>query len=150
MPTTAESLVFDKQYYEEIVKRVWRPRNLGTKEEDFLTSTEETHEEPQFMLKTDLCFFYDTDNTYPCCSRQNGWLNETNRCDWEETWSDQICGRYEYDDSRMEAVEALVEFLGGGYPNENNDPFYKAFATAWWKATTNGHDNLKAIRSECW
>lgn len=150
MPTTAESLVFDKQYYEEIVRRTWRPRNIGTLEEDFQTGTEETHEEPQLMLKTDMCFWFDTDMTYPCCSRTNRFLGETNRCDHEEIFSDNECARYESDNSRMEAVESVVEFLGGGYPNENNEPFYKAFATAWYKATTNGHDNLKAIRSECW
>jgi hypothetical protein len=54
MPSSAESLVFDKQYYEEIHSRVWRSRNLGTEEEDFITGTEETHEEPQMMLKSDM------------------------------------------------------------------------------------------------
>jgi hypothetical protein len=51
----------------------------------------------------------------------------------------------------MEAVESVVEFLGGGKPNKNknNDPFYKAFASAWFKATTNGHGNLKAVRDQC-
>ncbi len=54
MPSSAESLVFDKQYYEEIISRVWRSRNLGTEEEDFITGTEETHDEPQMMLKSDM------------------------------------------------------------------------------------------------
>ena len=143
------------------------------KEEDFLASTEETHEEPQLMLKTgeifcrnytiisalsahlykfriDMCFWIDSDMYYPCCSRTNRWLGESNRCDWEETFSDKECDRYASDDTEMEAVKAVVDFLGGGYPNENNDPFYQAFASAWFKATTNGHDGLKAIRSECW
>lgn len=148
--TAAESLIFDKKYYEEIVRRTWRPRNLGTLEEDFTASTDDTHEEPQFMLKTDLCFWYDTDINYPCCSRTNRWLGETNRCDWENMYSDNRCWKYENDNSRMEAVESVVEFLGGGFPNENNDPFYQAFARAWYKATTNGQNNLKAIHSKCW
>jgi hypothetical protein len=65
MPTTAESFVFDKQYYEELVRRPWRPRFVNTEEEDFIASTEDTHEETQFMLKTDLCLWFDTDNYYP-------------------------------------------------------------------------------------
>lgn len=97
-----------------------------------------------------MCFWMDTDMYYPCCSRTNRWLGESNRCDWEETFSDNKCTRYATDDTRMEAVKSVVEFLGGGFPNENNDPFYKAFASAWFKATTNGQDRLKAIRSECW
>jgi hypothetical protein len=120
MPTTAESLVFDKQYYEEMVRRTWRPRNVGAKEEDFQTGTEDTHEEPQLMLKADMCFWYDTDNYYPCCSRTNRWLGDTNRCDHEEVYSDNECTRYDDESSRMEAVQSVVEFLGGGYPNENN------------------------------
>lgn len=150
MPTSAEALVFDKQYYEEIVRRPWRARNLGTKEEDFTASTEETHEEPQFMLKTDMCFWYDTDFHYPCCSRTNQYLEGVNWCDIDMTLSDDRCARYEADSPRMEAVESVVEFLGGSPPNSNNDPFYKAFAIAWFKATTNGHGDLKAVRSSCW
>lgn len=92
----------------------------------------------------------DVDMYYPCCSRTNRWFGETNRCDHEETFSDNECTRYEADNSKMEAVESVVEFLGGGYPNENNEPFYKAFATAWYKATTNGHYDLKAVQGECW
>ncbi len=121
MPTTAESLVFDKGYYEEIVRRTWRPRNVGLKEEDFQTGTEDTHEEPQLMLKTDMCFWYDIDVSYPCCSRTNRWYGDTNRCDFEEVYSDNECTRHDDDSSRMEAVQSVVEFLGGGFPNENNE-----------------------------
>ncbi|KAL3788224.1 hypothetical protein HJC23_004691 [Cyclotella cryptica] len=150
MPSGQEALVFDKQYYEELVMRPWRARNIGKEEEDFIASTEMTHQEPQMMLKTDLCFWFDTDNHYPCCTRTNRWMDGQNWCDWEEKLSDLKCTRYDSDSSRMEAVESVVEFLGGRRPNENNDPFYQAFSTAWFKATTNGHGDLKALRGECW
>ncbi|KAL7476864.1 hypothetical protein ACHAW6_002698 [Cyclotella cf. meneghiniana] len=150
MPTAVDSLVFDKQYYEELVRRPWRAHNIGAKEEDFIASTEMTHKEPQLMLKTDMCLWFDTDNYYPCCSRSNRYFNGQNWCDWEEKLSDSECTRYDTDNSRMEAVKTVVEFLGGPRPNENNGPFYKSFASAWFKATTNGHDNLKAVSSKCW
>jgi catalase (peroxidase I) len=151
MPTTAQSFVFDKQYYEELVRRPWRARNLGTKDEDFTASTDTSHEEPQFMLKTDMCLWFDTDYFYPCCTRTRQYDgNGDNWCDFEQVLSDKQCTRYEYENSRMEAVETVVEFLGGPPTNQNNDPFYKAFSTAWFKATTNGHGTLKAVRSECW
>lgn len=138
-----------QQYYEELVKRPWRPRFVDTKKEDFTASTEETHEEPQMMLKTDICLWFDTDNYYPCCSRVNKWHGDENWCDIEETFSDNECTRYLSGNDRMEAVKSVVEFLGGAPENKNNDPFYKAFAVAWFKATTNGHDNLKALSDQC-
>ncbi|KAL7518087.1 hypothetical protein ACHAWX_002943 [Stephanocyclus meneghinianus] len=149
MPSSQEALVFDKQYYEELVMRPWRARNIGQREEDFIASTEMTHEEPQMMLKTDLCFWVDTDNHYPCCMRTNMWMDDQNWCDWEETLSDSKCTRYDNDSPHMEAVESVVEFLGGRRPSENNDPFYQSFAAAWFKATTNGHGSLKALRRRC-
>ncbi|KAL3784493.1 hypothetical protein HJC23_013636 [Cyclotella cryptica] len=150
MPTVADSLVFDKKYYEELILRTWRSRNIGTKEEDFVASTEETHEHPQMMLKADVCLLYNTDRKYPCCSKTNRFLHGVNECDWEEVLSNKKCPSYAKNDSRMEAVRAVLEYLGGISPNDNQGPFYKAYATAWFKATTNGHDNLKSIRRTCW
>ncbi len=108
MPTTAESLVFDKQYYEELVRRPWRARNIGTKEEDFTASIEMTHQEPQMMLKTDVCLWFDTDNFYPCCTRTNRFFEGQNWCDWEQKLSDLECTRYDTVDSRMEAVKTVI------------------------------------------
>lgn len=138
-----------QQYYEEIVRRTWRPRNVGAKEEDFIASTEMTHDQPQLMLKTDMCFWYDTDVSYPCCSKTNRFMGGNNRCDFEDTYSTNQCSRYQRNDPEMEAVWSVVEYLGGPPFNTNNAPFYKGFARAWWKATTNGHDNLRALRDDC-
>lgn len=150
MPTVADSLVFDKKYYEELILRTWRSRNAGTKEEDFIASTEETHEHPQMMLKADVCLLYNTERKYPCCSKTNRFLHGENQCDWEEVQSNKKCPSYSKNDSRMEAVRAVLEYLGGSSPNDNQGPFYKAYASAWFKATTNGHDNLKSLRRMCW
>jgi hypothetical protein len=101
------------------------------------------------MLLTDMCLWYDTDNYYPCCSRTNKWYGEVNWCDIEETYSNMECTRYGGNNDRMEAVAAVVEFLGGAPENSNNAPFYEAFTSAWFKATTNGHADLKAVRDQC-
>ena len=50
----------------------------------------------------------------------------------------------------MEAVNAVLDYLGGSSPNDNQGPFYQAFEIAWHKATTNGHDDLKPVRRMCW
>lgn len=96
-----------------------------------------------------MCLYYDTDNYYPCCSRNNKWYGEVNWCDIEETYSNMECTRYGGNNDRMEAVAAVVEFLGGAPENSNNAPFYEAFTSAWFKATTNGHADLKAVREQC-
>lgn len=149
MPTVTDSLRFDKQYYEELILRTWRARNTGSTVEDFTASTDETHEHPQMMLKSDICLLYNTETRYPCCSKTNRIRNGRNQCDIEQVLSNKKCRRYRNGDSRMEAVRAVLEFLGGSAPNDNQGPFYKAFAIAWYKATTNGHDNLKALRRMC-
>jgi hypothetical protein len=46
-------------------------------------------------------------------------------------------------------VEAVEEFLGGEYPNSNNEPFYEAFREAWLKATTLGWDGLEPLAEKC-
>lgn len=149
MPTVADSLRFDKQYYEELILRTWRARNSGTVLEDFTASTEETHEHPQMMLKSDVCILYNSDVRYPCCSKTHRFRNGSNQCDVDEILSNKKCRRYRRNDTRMEAVNAVLEYLGGSSPNDNQGPFYNAFTVAWYKATTNGHDELKPIRRMC-
>lgn len=55
------------------------------------------------------------------------------------------CPFYSRINSRQEATDAVNEFLGGDYPNDNNEPFYSAFKEAWGKATTLGLDDLKPL-----
>ena len=149
MPTVADSLRFDKAYYEELILRTWRARNSGTAIEDFTASTKETHAHPQLMLRSDVCLLYNSDVRYPCCSKTHRVRNGRNQCDVEDILSDRKCRRYRRNDPRMESVNAVLEYLGGGTPNDNQGPFYRAFAMAWYKATTNGLDDLQPLRRTC-
>lgn len=102
------------------------------------------------MLKSDVCLLYNSDSNYPCCSKTHRFRNGRNQCDVEQVLSKKKCRRYSNRDTRMQAVNAVLEYLGGSSPNDNQGPFYRAFNTAWYKATTNGHDNLKPLRRMCW
>lgn len=59
------------------------------------------------------------------------------------------CPVYSRFSSRQEAVDAVKEYLGGEYPNDNNEPFYSAFTEAWLKATTLGWNDLKSMSDSC-
>ena len=67
MPSHADAMVFDKQYYEEIYLNAWRPRNRGTGFQDWTTGRDGI---ARVMLNTDVslpslsCFFHVT--TKPC------------------------------------------------------------------------------------
>ena len=99
------------------------------------------------MLNTDMCLIFDIDNDKQCCSRTNMFKrNGRNRCDRHEN---NECQMYAQNNPRIEATRAVKKFLGGNGPNSNNDPFYRAFTVAWFKATTNGMESLKPLRDTC-
>ncbi|EJK71198.1 hypothetical protein THAOC_07387 [Thalassiosira oceanica] len=140
----AESLVFDKRYYEEILRRAWIPRNLdddsipqdwtwggaGNDEDDAIATRADgggdivLNLSPRFMLNTD--------------------------------FSQSPCQTYEAGSERDEAAQAVVRFadprsavdITGPFSN-NNQPFFDAFAVAWEKATTNGWTNLSTLSEAC-
>lgn len=136
-----QSQTFDKQYYEDLFVETWRPRNMGTKTQDWTTGAGGN----RVMLNTDICLVFDIDshieNDMPCCTR-------TGICPDREA-SRQKCPMYKSGDSRRQATSAAREMLGGSVQSNNNTPFYVAFARAWRKATTVGQDDLKPLRDRC-
>ena len=150
MDTVDESLVFDKRFYEEIIRRPWIPRNQGADNEDWTWGNQNNGGSPRFMLHTDMCLLYDIEQTFPCCSRTDR-FNDVgeNRCgDLSET----PCTSYDEANPRKAAADAVDLFATGGgntIGNELNGPFFAAFEAAWIKATTNGWTNLRQLGSNC-
>jgi len=174
MNSEAESLVFDKRYYEEILRRAWIPRNLdddsvpqdwtwggsGNDEDDVIATRVdgggdvEINLSPRFMLNTDMCLFFDIDNSVECCSRTDldGNACTSRNLDFSQT----PCQTYEAGSERNEAAQAVVRFanprsaldITGPFFNDNQ-PFFEAFAVAWEKATTNGWTNLSTLSEAC-
>lgn len=137
--------MFDKKYYEELFRRAWTPRGVGTDDQDWTTGSNSNS--PKMMLNTDMCLLFDIDNDKQCCSRTNMFKrNGQNRCEVNEN---NACNEYSRDSPRIEAVKAVKRYLGGSGPNSNNAPFYNAFTIAWFKATTNGMENLRPLRDTC-
>lgn len=148
--TVEESTIFDKRYYEEVIRRAWVPRNEGTVVQDWTWGNPDNDGNPRFMLNTDMCLLFDIETTFPCCSRTDLTRNNgSNQCDRGNTvLSDTPCGRT----SNQEAAVAMVEFAGeretGGFNNDNG-PFFSAFSVAWEAATSNGHGNLQELALSC-
>lgn len=144
----AEALVFDKAYYEELVGRAWSPRGLGTIKQDWTwKSGNPNNTGSKMMLNTDICLVYDIDSSKQCCSNTGLFApNGRSRCGSN---ANRQCRRYSQNNSRIQATQAVVSYLGGSSPNSNNTPFYRAFALAWYKATTNGQYKLKPLKDTC-
>lgn len=148
--TVEESLVFDKRFYEEIIRRPWIPRNLGADNEDWTWGNPNNGGSPRFMLHTDMCLLFDIEQTFPCCSRTDRFNNAgENQCgDLSET----LCASYDEVNPRSAAADAVNLFATGGgnnIGNELNGPFFAAFEVAWIKATTNGWTDLRQLGSNC-
>jgi len=135
-PNSVEAQVFDKNYYEEVLMNPWRPRNLGTKTEDWTTG----NGVDRVMLNTDLCLVMDIEENMPCCS--------SNSCTDSGAGLSK-CPRLPDNHPRSEAFDAFEEYLGGAFPNENQEPFYNAFREAWRKATKVGQQNLFPLSDNC-
>lgn len=176
VPNDSEAQVFDKKYYEELFRRAWRPRDVGTDHQDWTTGSSGSRS-PKMMLNTDsaykrcilfaflflarsfyfvtnpclqiVCLLFDIDDKKQCCSRTNLFKsNGRNRCE-VSSLENKECSRINRNHPRFEASKAVKTFLGGSGPNDNNAPFYDAFAVAWFKATTNGLDVLKPLKDTC-
>lgn len=93
-------------------------------------------ENPRMMLNTDLCLVYDIESVNNnCCTREG-------EC---TTYRARQCPIYSEQDSRRQAANAVVNYIGGSMDSTNNEPFYTAFTAAWVKATNLGWDNLSAL-----
>ncbi|KAL3788690.1 hypothetical protein HJC23_001889 [Cyclotella cryptica] len=146
VPNDKEAQIFDKKYFEELFRRAWSPRGVGTSDQDWTTGSPNSSS-PKMMLNTDMCLLFDIDTNKQCCSRTSMFKpNGQNRCESNE---DVECPMYSRDNPRIEAAKAVKNFLGGSAPNSNNAPFYNAFTIAWFKATTNGLDALKPLTDTC-
>lgn len=99
------------------------------------------------MLNTDMCLFFDIEATFPCCTlTQNG---GNNACDRNGlVLRNTQCATYPAGSPRAESASAVELFAGlragGGFDNDNT-PFFNAFAIAWGKATTNGLSDLVGL-----
>jgi len=152
--TEEESVIFDKGYYEEILRRAWIPRNQNDPDIQDWTWGGRNGESPRFMLNADLCLVFDIETTFPCCTNVDRFRDDgTNQCDrGNSVLSDTPCGTYPPNSPREEAQEAIYLFAQprdqGGF-RDDNGPFFDAFATAWNKATTNGWTDLQPIAASC-
>ena len=133
VPSNAEAMLFDKTYYEEVFLNSWHPQKIGTPTEDWTTG----NGGDRVMLNTDLCLVMLIDENMPCCTGT--------RC----TGLSRRCPRIPQGHPRSEAFDAFEDFLGGGYPNDNQAPFYNAFREAWGKATKLGQNNLFPLADNC-
>ena len=106
------------------------------------------------MLNTDMCLFFDVDVTFPCCTDTSGNGNGgTHQCDrGSEVLRNTPCATYAVGSPREEAANAVELFAGvraGGGFNDDNAPFFRAFASAWDKANTNGWTGLQPLAESC-
>lgn len=141
--TVRESTVFDKRYYEEGFRRAWIPRDLDTAVQDWTWGNQDNNGSPRFFLNVDMCLFFDIETTFPCCT------DITQNCNRNGLQLDGIpCATYAAGSPREEFSIATNLFAGrnanGGF-NNDDQPFYNAFASAWNKATTNGLGSLHPL-----
>lgn len=111
----------DKQSFEEKI----RAENVAT-----------------ILQNTDLCLVMaiDVEGNMPCCSSSG--------CTGSGAGLSR-CPRLPENHPRFEAFQAFEEYLGGGYPNDNQLPFYNAFRVSWRKATKVGQNNLFPLADDC-
>eukprot|EP00551_Chaetoceros_affinis_P010893 CAMPEP_0203683426 /NCGR_PEP_ID=MMETSP0090-20130426/47518_1 /ASSEMBLY_ACC=CAM_ASM_001088 /TAXON_ID=426623 /ORGANISM="Chaetoceros affinis, Strain CCMP159" /LENGTH=673 /DNA_ID=CAMNT_0050552573 /DNA_START=24 /DNA_END=2046 /DNA_ORIENTATION=+ len=136
-----ESTIFDKRYYEEVVRRAWRPRqtNVG------VNWTWGGNNRGVMMLNTDICLLFDIPNG----NNQNCCTNTNTDCRDSSIQNNQCVSA---ESVRPQAVAAFREFLGGGNPNNSNQqPFYDGFSTSWTLATEIGYsdDTLFDLADTC-
>merc|ERR1712194_445216 len=153
--TEEESVIFDKGYYEEILRRAWIPRNQDDPDIQDWTWGGRNGDSPRFMLNVDLCLVFDIETTFPCCTKTDLLRTDgENHCDGRNgILSDTPCGTYAPGSPREEAADAVNLFAQPrqGRPGffDDNGPFFDAFASAWNKSTTNGWTNLQPIAVSC-
>ena len=133
-----QSIIFDKRFYEEVMRRAWFPRTATNPAGEPIQNWSwggNNRPDPVMMLNTDICLKFDIpeDDAPACCT------DITGNC--RGNFDNVQCPTAEQ--VRPEAVAAFDEFIGGAnLGNNNNAPFYDAFFIAWEKATENGHSGL--------
>jgi hypothetical protein len=145
--TATDAQRFNKQYFEELVFNAWRPRNVGLETQDFTTGNNKRND--RMMLNTDICLVFNIDNNLQCCTKTDEWFQSGQSKCIDNTLKQ--CPLYSKSDSRWQATEAVVKYVGGSRGITDNEPFYSAFAVAWEKATTNGwrDGELKVLSGDC-
>ena len=133
----AESIIFDKRFYQQAVSRGWHPRNTPVRTD----WTWGGRNRATLMLNTDICLRFDI----PDGDSQNCCTNTDQPRDCRDANLPQ-CPSSET--VRPEAFSAFETFRNSGRRNRS---FYEAFSTAWEKATENGYDEftLQDLRSTC-
>lgn len=144
--TDEETVIFDKRFYEEVMRRSWFPRTTTNPAGDEIQNWSwggANRPDPVMMLNTDICLKFDIpEGAAPACCTDTTGNCRGNFDDVQCPTADQV---------RPEAVSAFDEFIGGdNLNNGNNDPFYGAFVTAWEQATENGHaGSLSPLVESC-
>ncbi len=136
-----ESTIFNKRYYEEVPRRIWRPRQTSAG----VNWTWGGNNRGVMMLNTDICLFHDIPdgNNQNCCT-------DISRDCRDSTIQNNQCPSSA--GVRPEAFAAFSEFIGGtNLNNPNNQPFFNAFTTAWTLATEIAHsdDELFPLSNTC-
>ena len=149
-----EAQKFNKKYYEELFRSVWRPRKFGEGAQDWTTGQDDSDNSARVMLNTDICMAFDIDRLIlrdreQCCTRTDQtFSNGENKCVDREATA-RRCPMYSSNNPRRAMRDAVDEMLGGDSPNDNNQPFFDAFEIAWGKATTLGSSDLMTMDGSC-
>ena len=121
----------------------WRMRNIGGPAnggppQDFTTGSAADNLTGRFMLNTDICLAWNIDDALPISSP---------RCCTKGTSSCAQCPTYPTTNSRRQAANAVAAFKSC---TTNNDCFYKAFISAWNRATVLGQGGAnKSLSLTC-
>ena len=120
------------------MRNIGGPANGGPPQ-DFTTGSAATDNlTGRFMLNTDICLAFDIDDALPTSSP---------RCCTKRTSSCAQCPTYPTTNSRRQAANAVAAFKSC---TTNNDCFYKAFISAWNKATVLGQGGAnKSLSLTC-
>lgn len=142
--TDEESTIFDKRFYEEVIRRSWRPRQTPSSGVNWTWGGQGRG---VMMLNTDICLYFDIPegNNQNCCTDTSGGGNNCRGVNNECQLANIV---------RPDAFQAFEEFVFAGGNNigtNNNEPFYAAFSTAWELATENGYsdDELFDVPETC-
>jgi len=125
----AESLQFDKRYYEDIKDRGWTMKTINDNTWSWGAATYK-----RVMYNEDLCLYYDFTNTNAdCCT------NTFNQCiPSATTWTE--CSKVAVGNERRDAIDL---FIAG--TQEDHAEFHDAFASAFEIGTNLGHTDLYSV-----
>eukprot|EP00521_Asterionellopsis_glacialis_P011026 CAMPEP_0195307960 /NCGR_PEP_ID=MMETSP0707-20130614/37980_1 /TAXON_ID=33640 /ORGANISM="Asterionellopsis glacialis, Strain CCMP134" /LENGTH=639 /DNA_ID=CAMNT_0040372215 /DNA_START=87 /DNA_END=2007 /DNA_ORIENTATION=+ len=127
MDDLQQATVFDKHYYDELIRRSWFPRVNDAGKQEWSWGGQQRG---AMFLNTDICLFFDIQDgdSHSCCTDTSG--------DCRGRFQDSQCPSAE--SIRPEAHAAVIDFLDNRNDNDNSN-FYTAYSSAWELATENGH-----------